>query len=135
MTTFYNQSEIEKYYNAKNDTYEFIEDGERMDVNFEFGLYVGSNILAGNIEAFNIEAYDIEAYDINANDIVANDINYYAICAAYQNIKCNSIKGRHKNAKHFCLDGEIIITPKIEEMTLAQVCEALGKEIKIVKES
>ena len=33
--------------------------------------------------------------------------NYYAVCVAYNNIECKSIKGRRKNSKHFVLDGKL----------------------------
>ena len=62
-----------------------------------------------NIDCFNIDCLDIHCNDINCLDINCNDINYYAVCFAYNNIKCKSIKGRRKNSKHFVLDGEIII--------------------------
>ena len=70
------------------------------------------NINAWDIKAFDIKAHDINAWDIKADDINANDINadnisYYAVCFAHKNIKCKSIKGRRKNAKHFVLDGTL----------------------------
>lgn len=85
------------------------------------------NINANNINVYNIDAIDINAHniyaldiiacDINVNDIyavdikainiIANDINYSAVCYAYKNIKCNSIKGRRENSKHFVLDGKL----------------------------
>ena len=68
-----------------------------------------NNIIAYNINALDIRANNINARNIDANNINAKDINYYAVCFAYNNIKCNSIKGRRKNAKHFVLDGELEI--------------------------
>ena len=70
------------------------------------------NINAWNIDAYNIKAWDIitgniSACNIQAGDITANDISYHAVCFAYDNIKCKSIKGRRKNAKHFVLDGKL----------------------------
>ena len=75
------------------------------------------NIKVGSIHAMNIEARCINAWDINANnicaddinayDIKANDITYWAVCFAYKNIKCRSIKGIRDNAKHFVLDGTL----------------------------
>lgn len=77
------------------------------------------SIGANNINARDIKTVsDIEANDINARDIKAlnieadsninaRNIDYFAICCAYQNIKCNSIKGRRENAKHFVLDGKL----------------------------
>ena len=75
------------------------------------------NINANNIKARNINAIDIDACNINAGNISAcnieagnisaNDISYHAVCFAYDNIKCKSIKGRRKNSKHFVLDGKL----------------------------
>ena len=67
------------------------------------------NIYALNIYAHNIYAQDIKAWDINAWDINAENIEYYAVCFAYKNIVCNSIKGTRENCKHFVLDGTIKI--------------------------
>ena len=87
------------------------------------------NIDAGDINAYDIDAGDIKAWDINAKDINANDIDagninakdikaddiiYYAVCFAYNNIKCKSITGRKDNCKHFCLDGKIIIKEEVK---------------------
>jgi len=65
------------------------------------------NINAGDINAWNINAGNITAWDINARNINAGNIIYYAVCFAYQNIKCKSIKGTRDKHKHFCLDGKI----------------------------
>ena len=80
------------------------------------------NINAWNINASDINAYDINAGDIRARNIKADDINsvsinawnisYYAVCFAYNNIKCKSIKGRRKNHKHFVLDGVLKVKDK-----------------------
>ena len=113
---FNNLQEIEKYYDEKINTYVFKEDDRYIDlVIFNFDLKINSNIDAcnidaRNIDAYNIKAWDIKAFDINADNINAininaNDISYYAICFAYNNITCKSIKGRRKNHKHFVLDG------------------------------
>lgn len=80
------------------------------------------NIDAWNIDAWNIDVKNINAWDINAENInaeninAAMDINYYAVCFAYKNIKCNSIKGRRNNCKHFVLDGKIIIKKEIGQI-------------------
>jgi len=66
-------------------------------------------IKAWNINALDIKAMNINALDIKAWDIKARNISYHAICFAYKNIICKSIKGRRENAKHFCLDGKIKI--------------------------
>ena len=122
---FNSLEEIEKYYDEKANTYIFKEDDEYIDlVIFNFDLDIKANIdacdinardiNAWNIEscdinAININAYDITADDINAYDIKANNIIYFAVCFAYENIKCKSIKGRRENAEHFVLDGKIEI--------------------------
>jgi len=72
------------------------------------------NINALNINALNINALNINAFNIDAEDIDAGDILYYAVCFAYKNIKCLSIRAKRKVAKHFCLDGEIIFKEKSE---------------------
>ena len=107
------------------------------------------NIIAWNIEALNINAEDINAWDINAKDINAEDINardinakdinaedinalninYYAVCFAYKNINCTSIKGHRNNAKHFVLDGKITIKPKTYKIKIDD------KEIELSEES
>lgn len=122
---FNNLKEIKKYYDRKTNTYVFKEDNKYIDlVVFNFDLNIKSNIYAQQLEARNINACNINAWDIrasriracdiNANDInsfsiVADNINYFAVCFAYKNIKCKSIKGRRENAKHFVLDGKIEI--------------------------
>lgn len=125
---FNNLEEIQKYYDRKTNTYIFKEDNKYISlVVFNFDLDVNSDINAWNINACNINArdinvYDIDAFDINsdnirANNIYANDINafdisYCAVCYAYKNIKCISIQGRRKNAKHFVLDGVLEVEDK-----------------------
>ncbi len=113
MKEFNSLEEIKKYYNERTNTYEFVENGKRLDVLFNFNLNINANIIAGDIIAWNITAYDIKAWSIDAKnitamDITANIIKYHIVCYAYKNIICQAIKGSHKNAKHFCLDGEII---------------------------
>ena len=114
MTKQFNSlDEIQKYYDEKSNTYIFMENGRYIDtIVFTFDLDVGANIEAANIKARNIrarniEAEDIEAWNIGAWDINAQDINYYAMCFAYNNIKCKSIKGKIEDAKHFVLDGTL----------------------------
>ena len=120
---FNNLEEIQKYYDRNSHTYIFKENNEYIDlVIFKFDLNVeehirAKDIIALNITALNIDAEDIKALSINAVDIYAGDINswsieardiiYYAVCFARQDIKCNSIKGRIENAKHFVLDGKL----------------------------
>lgn len=120
---FNNLEEMQKYYDVRTNTYVFKEDNRYIDlVIFNFDLKINSNIDALDIDALDIEAGDIIANNINANDInsrniianeiiandiFANDINYYALCIAYKNIKCESIEGERENHKHFVLDGKL----------------------------
>ena len=90
---FNNINELQKYYDKETNAYVFKEDEDYIElVIFNFDLIIQENIYA----------WDIEACNINAKDI-----NYYAVCYAYENIKCKSIKGRKRNAKHFVLDGKM----------------------------
>lgn len=120
---FNNLEEIEKYYVKEMNTYVFKEDDRYIDlVIFNFDLDVNSNIEAYGINANNIDVYNIKASDINALDIDSDNIcarnidawniSYYAVCFAYNNIKCKSIKGRRKNHKHFVLDGVLEVEDK-----------------------
>ena len=147
MTKEFNSfEEIKKYYDEKSNTYIFKENDEMIDlVKFKFDLDVEANIDAGCIEALNInainikawnvytrdlDAYDIVAWDvysldiyacnIEAYNIKARNISYFAVCFAYENIKCKSIKGRRENAKHFVLDGKLEM---IEYKLLKEILE------------
>ena len=102
MITIENKEEMEEYYVKEINTYVF-ED----DVEFSFNVEVKANITAGDINAFDINAWNINAWNINAYNI-----NYWAVCVAYNNIECKSIKGRRKNSKHFVLDGELVVGGK-----------------------
>ena len=102
----------------------------RISANIDALDIKADNIKAIDIDAWNINVDDINAWDINACDISARnidaenidamdiiasgdinawDISYHAICVAYGNIKCKSIIGFSKNAKHFVLDGELVV--------------------------
>ena len=136
MTKEFNSlDEIQKYYDVKSNTYIFKEDGKYIDlVVFKFDLDTSANIDAGsidglniwakniracdidtkdlntiNIEAWDIYARDIYACNIEADNIKARNISYFAVCFAYDNIKCKSIQGERENAKHFVLDGKLEI--------------------------
>ena len=122
---FYKIEQIEKYYDKNTNTYVFMENDIDFDVYLYFNLCVDANIDAGHImQALNIEARDINARDINASiikarnikaqdirawSIEAENITYYAVCFAYNYIKCKSIKGMRYKSKRFVLDGKIEI--------------------------
>ncbi len=77
-----------------------------------------NDINANDIKAINIKAWDINSWDINARDIKARDISYYAFCISYNKIICTSIKGSRHNSFHKCLDGELTIKEKLQEITI-----------------
>ncbi len=106
MTTFNSIEELNPYYNVNTNTYEFVENGERMDVDFKFNLYVSGHILARNIKAWNINsrninAWNIKAWNINSRNINAHDINSSDINALDINahdINSSDIKARNIKA-------------------------------------
>lgn len=53
-----------------------------------------------------IYASNMRANDTEADGIGTRNTNYCLVCAAYQNIKWNLIKGAKEKSKHF-LDGKI----------------------------
>ena len=136
MTKEFNSlEEIQKYYDEKSNTYIFKENGDYIDlIVFNFDLDIDANIDAWCIDALNVSAANIKAYDIDTRDlhalnidawdvyawdieacniaaenIKARNISYFAVCFAYDNIKCKSIKGSRENSKHFVLDGKLDI--------------------------
>ena len=64
-------------------------------------------IIACDIRALDMTTCYIYANNIRARNIVALDISYYGVCYATESIRCNSIKGRRTNSKHFVLDGTL----------------------------
>lgn len=79
-------------------------------------LNISGNIKAWDIEANIIKVNNIKANDIKANIINAYDIDYFAVCLAYESLRCHSIKGRRENSMHFCLDSEVIIENEIARL-------------------
>lgn len=73
-----------------------------MSVKLLFNLDVTMSVSIAN-------AGNINAYDISTRHINAGNIEYYAVCFAYHSIICKSITGERRNARHFCLDGDITI--------------------------
>jgi hypothetical protein len=129
MKQFNNIEEMEKYLNKETGTYEFIENGEVLDIEINFDLATDKYIFAKdinarsinawdikacdidawNIDAWNIDARNINAWDIKANTIKAITILFDVVCFAHHNIICEYIKGMHENSKYFSVYGEIII--------------------------
>lgn len=67
------------------------------------------NITARDIFARSIDARDINSWNISALNINARNIGYYAYAIAYTSFRCKSIVGKRENAKHICLDNDIVI--------------------------
>ena len=117
MIEIKNLEEMKPYYNRDTNTYEFAKNGGKLDVCFNIPLNIKANIKARNIKATDIKAQDINADSINASNINAWDINswnidaknieFYAICCAYNSLKCITIKGKRENSKYFCLENNI----------------------------
>ena len=148
MIEFENNEELESYV----EEHKIIEESITCDFNISLmtDLIVKGNITAEDINAVNINACDINANDIKAMDINANDINscninandinacnidvwdinYYAVCLAYNDIKCKNITGRKDNHKHFVLDGKIIIKDDKDYL----IKNGIKYEVKIIKE-
>lgn len=96
-------------YNIKSDDIDAKDISLFEDIIAHF-IYALNIDVAGNITAWHIGAKNINAYDINVRcNIDADNISYYAVCVAYDGIRCNSINGKRENSKHFVLDGELII--------------------------
>ena len=68
-----------------------------------------NNIYARNIDAYDITAGNINAWKIDAHNITADNIKYYALCIAYESLKCESISGTRENSIYECLDQEFKI--------------------------
>ena len=76
MLVFNNLDEMKRYFNERNNTYEFInENGERENIKINFDLITKANIKAGDITAQDIDAWNITARDIDAGNITARDID------------------------------------------------------------
>ena len=100
---FKNIEEMNPYYNEKTNTYEFIENGNLIDIVIDFELDINSNIRAGDIQARNIQARDIQALDIKAWNINARNIKALDIKAidinAREDIEAIDIKARNIRAR------------------------------------
>lgn len=94
--------------NARNITAKNIDIG-----NIDAWDIKAKDISARNIIAKNIDAEDIDAWNIDAWNIKALDISFHAVCFAYNDIICKSIKGRRENNTYFALDGNVIIKEEL----------------------
>ncbi len=90
MKQFNSLDDIKQYYNVNTDTYEFIENGEFIDIYINFNLYIESNIKACNIYAKDIKAGNIKSGNINSKNINSGNIN--ALNIKSWNINAGDIK-------------------------------------------
>ena len=67
------------------------------------------DIHAGDINAWNVYACDIHACDIIVDSIFACNISFLAVCVAYKNIRCTSVKAEMENNVIKALNGNIVI--------------------------
>jgi hypothetical protein len=75
-----------------------------------FNLFVKGDLNCLDLNCWDLTCRDLNCWNLTSRDLnCKGNINYYAVCFAYRNIKCKSIKGRRENCKHFVLDGGIII--------------------------
>ena len=118
MITFNNIEEVNKLIKDGvlnvNDDIEIAFDGFDIKADIKCRNIYSEGYLR-DLSAHDISAHDISVNNISANNILANDISYYAVCFAYKNITCKSIKGRRDNSKHFSLDGKVTINGKVEK--------------------
>ena len=104
MITINSSEEMEKYYDAKTNTYRFVDEDDKCDdVIFKCDIKMKANIYAWNINALNVIAQNIDALnviaqDINARDIDAQDIDAWDINA--RNIDAVDIDARNTNARN-----------------------------------
>ena len=84
---FYNEEEMNDYYNQETNTYAFWDDekGTDCDIVLRFDLETNASILCHNLDCIDIKVESITANDIEGCAITANDI----IC---QDIAATSIK-------------------------------------------
>ena len=85
-----------------------------------FNLIIKGNLNCRDLKCRDLKCRDLNCWNLNCRnlsccDLKARNISYYAVCFAYKNIECETIKGRRKNCKHFVLDGKIIINGKEAE--------------------
>lgn len=90
MKRFNSIEELQPYLNEKGNTYEFIENGEGLDIEINFDLTTDKNIFARDINAWHIKAWNINARNITAGDINAWNITAWDIST--QNIDARDIK-------------------------------------------
>lgn len=97
MKVFNNLEEMKPYYNEETNTYEFIENGNLIDIVIDFELDINSNIRAWDIQARDIQARYIKACDIKACDINASE-DIEAIDIKARNIRARDINADNINA-------------------------------------
>lgn len=83
------------------------------------------NLNCWNLNCWDLDCWNLNCWDLNCWDLNCLNCSYCAVAFAYNNIKCRSIKGRRKNAKHFVLDGKIEIIKDKQK-----ICDKCGSVLK-----
>jgi hypothetical protein len=112
-----------KIYNTQSEVEADIKDGVLKiddDVKIECDVNIRASIICQNLNCWDLNCEDLDCgdlncqnlncWDLNCQNLDCGDLDYYAIAVAYYKSKCESVKGRRSNSKHFCLDSEVIIT-------------------------
>jgi len=71
------------------------------------------NLDCWNLDCLNLKCKDLKCWDLKCQELKAKNVSYYGVAVAYNSMEVESIKGRRKNSKHFCLDSEIVIKKKV----------------------
>ena len=95
------------------------------DVRFECDISIGASIVVtkGDLNCLNLNCFDLtcrnlDCWNLTCFNLTCRDLTYYALCFAYQSIKCTSYKTRREvHQKPICLDGEITIVKKEDDAT------------------
>jgi len=81
------------------------------------------DLTCGDLKCWNLTCRDLTCRDINCLNLTClnlkcRDLSYFALCFAYQSIKCTSYKARREvHQKPICLDGELTIVKKEDDAT------------------
>ncbi len=81
----------------------------------KFNLEVKGNLEGHNLTCLDLKCHNLDCLDLECENLDCMNLSYFAVAIAYKSFKCNSVKGKRKNSKHFCLDSEIEITGEKNE--------------------
>ena len=116
MLVFHSVEEMESYYSWEKNVYIMKdENGNLEDVCLKFnfhcpGKLICRHLIAKDLSCWELKAENVDCQNLTAQKIHAGHIYYHALCVAYKEFICKSAAGKRKNARHFCLDKEVIYT-------------------------